>query len=326
MRYRALGQSGLEASVVGLGTWAIGGWMWGGTDERAAVAAVQAAIDAGVNLLDTAPAYGLGRSEELVGQAIAGRRDKVILATKCGLVWHTRQGTYYFDQDGRPVHRFLGPDSIRYELERSLARLGTDTVDLYQTHWQDSTTAIEDTMACLMDLQAAGKIRAIGVSNVTVPEVEAYRAAGAIAGIQERYSMIDRCVEGALLPYCRDHGLAVLAYAPLASGLLTGSIGPERVFSGDDLRRDHPRFARANLERAAALLAEVRPIADVHRATVGQTVTAWTLAQPGLTHVLCGARSPEQAIENAAAGDLELTGDELSRIDDALRRHGPGIV
>ncbi len=138
--------------------------------------------------------------------------------------------------------------------------------------------------------------------------------------------MIDRCVEGALLPYCRDHGLAVLAYAPLASGLLTGSIGPERVFSGDDLRRDHPRFARANLERAAALLAEVRPIADVHRATVGQTVTAWTLAQPGLTHVLCGARSPEQAIENAAAGDLELTGDELSRIDDALRRHGPGIV
>ena len=154
MQVREIGRSGIRASAVGLGTWAIGGWMWGGTDEDASVAAIRAAIDAGVSLIDTAPAYGMGRSEEIVGKAIAGRRDEVVLATKCGLVWHTDRGNHFFDQAGRPVHRFLGRNSIAHELDASLRRLGTDHIDLYITHWQDPTTPIAETMDALEDLRA----------------------------------------------------------------------------------------------------------------------------------------------------------------------------
>ncbi len=192
MRYKSLGQSGIEASVVGLGTWAIGGWWWGGNDERESVRAIQAAIDAGVTLIDTAPAYGLGRSEEIVGKALEGRRDRVVLATKCGLVWHTNAGTPFFSEFGKPVHKYLGPDSIRYEIEQSLRRLKTDVIDLYQTHWQDSTTRIEETMAVLLDLKAEGKIRAIGVSNADCQQIEEYRAVGPVDADQEKYSMLDR--------------------------------------------------------------------------------------------------------------------------------------
>ena len=164
MERREIGASGIRASAIGLGTWAIGGWMWGGTDEADSIAAIRASVDTGVTLIDTAPAYGMGRSEEIVGKAIAGRRDEVVLATKCGLVWHTDKGNHFFDQDGKPVHRYLGPESIAHELEQSLRRLGTDHIDLYITHWQDPTTPIAETMGALEDLRKAGKIRAIGAS------------------------------------------------------------------------------------------------------------------------------------------------------------------
>ncbi len=231
---REIGRSGLAASAVGLGTWAIGGWMWGGTDERESVAAIQASLDAGVTLIDTAPAYGLGRAEEIVGKALSGRRDKAVIATKCGLVWHTRQGNHFFDQDGRPVHRHLGRESIFHEVEQSLTRLGTDYIDLYITHWQDPTTPIEETMRALEDLRAAGKIRAIGASNVNLEELEIYVKIGGLDAIQERFSMLDREIEAQLLPVTTANGVATLSYSSLALGLLSGSIGPERVFSGDD--------------------------------------------------------------------------------------------
>lgn len=154
MRYRSLGQSGIQASVVAFGAWAIGGWPWGGTDESNAIAAIHKALDLGMNLIDTAPAYGLGLSEEIVGKALQGRRDKAIIATKCGLVWHTDKGTYYFTEYDKPVYRYLGPESIRYEVEQSLKRLRTDYIDLLQTHWQDPTTPIEDTMGELLRLKA----------------------------------------------------------------------------------------------------------------------------------------------------------------------------
>jgi methylglyoxal reductase len=315
---REIGSSGVAASAVGLGTWAIGGWMWGGTDEAESIAAIQASLDAGVTLIDTAPAYGLGRAEEIVGRALAGRRDKAVIATKCGLVWHTRQGNHFFDQDGKPVHRHLGRESIFYEVEQSLKRLGTDYIDLYITHWQDPTTPIEETMRALEDLRAAGKIRAIGASNVNREELQAYVASGGLDSIQERFSMIDREIEAVLLPITRANRVATLSYSSLALGLLSGRIGPERAFSGDDQRKDNPRFSVANREKVAVFAEAIRPIAEKHGATIAQTVIAWTLAQPGITFALCGARNPAQALDNARAGTIRFDAEELAAVDAAI--------
>lgn len=318
---REIGRSGVVASAIGLGTWAIGGWMWGGTDERQAVAAIQAAIDEGVTLIDTAPAYGQGLSEQIVGKAIKGRRDKVVLATKCGLVWHTTQGNHFFDYEGRPVHRYLGAASIAYEVEQSLKRLGTDCIDHYITHWQDATTPIEETVAALEDLKRQGKIRSIGASNVSVDELKTYIATGALDAVQEEYSMVKRDIERTLLPICAPHGVSTLSYSSLALGLLSGRIGPDRVFSGDDQRKDNPRFSMANREKVARMMAEIAPVADAHQATPGQVVIAWTIQQPGITFALCGARNPQQARENAAAGRIRLSAAQIETINEAAARH-----
>lgn len=315
---REIGRSGVRASAVGLGTWAIGGWMWGGADEAQSIAAIQASLDAGVTLIDTAPAYGLGRSEEIVGKAIAGCRDKAVIATKCGLVWHTRKGKHFFDQDGKPVHRYLGRDAIIHEVEESLRRLGTDYIDLYITHWQDPTTPIEETVAALDDLKQAGKIRAVGASNVNRSELEHYVQTGALDAIQERFSMIDREIEQDLLPLTTANNVSTLSYSSLALGLLSGMIGPERVFSGDDQRKDNPRFSVANRQKAKDFATAIKPVADRHGATIAQIVIAWTLAQPGVTFALCGARNPAQALDNAQAGRLRLSSDDLAAIDTAI--------
>ena len=315
---REIGRSGVRASAVGLGTWAIGGWMWGGTDEAQSIAAIQASLDAGVTLIDTAPAYGLGRSEEIVGKAIAGCRDKAVIATKCGLVWHTRKGKHFFDQDGKPVHRYLGRDAIIHEVEESLRRLGTDYIDLYITHWQDPTTPIEETVAALDDLKQAGKIRAVGASNVNRSELEHYVQTGALDAIQERFSMIDREIEQDLLPLTTANNVSTLSYSSLALGLLSGMIGPERVFSGDDQRKDNPRFSVANRQKAKDFATTIQPVADRHNATIAQIVIAWTLAQQGVTFALCGARNPAQALDNAQAGRLRLLSDDLAAIDTAI--------
>jgi aryl-alcohol dehydrogenase-like predicted oxidoreductase len=315
---REIGRSGVKASAVGLGTWAIGGWMWGGTDEAESIAAIQASLDAGVTLIDTAPAYGLGRSEEIVGKALQGRRDKAVIATKCGLVWHTREGRHFFDQDGRPVHRYLGRDAIIHEVEESLRRLGTDHIDLYITHWQDPTTPIEETVAALEELKQAGKIRAIGASNVERSELEQYIATGALDAIQERFSMIDRGIEADLLPLTRQAGVSTLSYSSLALGLLSGTIGPDRIFAGDDQRKDNPRFSVANREKAKAFAEAIGPVAENHGASIAQTVIAWTLAQPGVTFALCGARNPAQALDNGRAGTLTLSQQDLAAIDTAI--------
>ncbi|MFC3231313.1 aldo/keto reductase [Marinibaculum pumilum] len=325
MQTREIGGSGIKASAIGLGTWAIGGWMWGGTDEAESIAAIRAGIDAGVTLVDTAPAYGMGRSEEIVGKAIAGRRDEVVLATKCGLVWHTDRGNHFFDQDGRPVHRYLGPDSIAHEVEQSLRRLGTDHIDLYFTHWQDPTTPVAETMGALQDLKRAGKIRAIGASNVTAADIAAYAAAGTLDAIQEQFSMVHRDIEADLVPACRERGISILSYSSLALGLLTGKIGPERRFEGDDLRISDPRFSVDNRRKVASFTAELAPVADAHGASIAELVIAWTLQQPGITFALCGARNAGQAVENARAGALVLTAHDLAAIDAAAATHLAGI-
>lgn len=326
MEYKSLGRSGIDASVVGLGTWAIGGWMWGGSEEAESIRAIHAAVDAGVNLVDTAPVYGFGVSEEIVGKAIRDRRDRVVLATKCGLIWHAEKGQFYFSSDDKyvsadgaiRVHKCLAPDVIRYEVEQSLLRLGTDRIDLLQTHWQDSTTPIAESMETLIELKREGKIRAIGCSNATCTQMDEYRHAGQLDTDQELFSMLDRKHEGENLPYVEEHGIAFLAYGPLAQGLLTGKVDTERVFPEGDQRRGRPRFSAENRRRVQDMLAEFQPIAARHGLTLGQLVIAWTLAQPGCSHALVGARTVQQAVENARAGDVRLASDEIETMTSVV--------
>lgn len=318
---RKLGHSDIAASAIALGTWAMGGWMWGGHDDEASISAIRTSLDKGITLIDTAPAYGLGRAEALVGQAVKGRRQEVVIATKCGLNWHHGKGNHFFDEMDHKVHRYLGRDGILHELEQSLERLQTDYVDLYITHWQDPTTPVAETMETLLELKQAGRIRAIGVSNVTADDLNAYLAVGPVDAVQERYSMLDREIEASLLPVSTANGVSTLSYSSLALGLLTGKIGPERDFAGDDLRKDNPRFSRDNRARVADFVAAVSPIASAHGATVAQLVIAWTIAQPGITYALCGARDDKQASENAAAGRLALSADDLAAIDRAIAAH-----
>lgn len=335
MRMKAIGRSGIEGSVVALGTWVMGGWMWGGADESDSIDAVHAAIDAGINLLDTAPIYGFGHSEIVVGRAIKGRRDKVVLATKVGMVANAPGGRPMFrstaagpDDHGHiPVSIYNHPDSVRAEVELSLKRMNTDRIDLIQTHWQEEDTPFEDTMGALVRLKEEGKVRAIGVCNATVEQMERYRAVGQLDSDQEKYSMIDRAkMEGGQLEYCRKNGVAVLAYSPLALGLLTGKVGPDRAFPEGDLRRGRDRFSVENRRRVKELLDSFDPIREKHGCTFAQLVIAWTTHQPGLTHALVGARNREQAVENAKGGTIALSDDDLATMDAAVRGVGAAIV
>lgn len=219
------------------------------------------------------------------------------------------------------MHRDLGSAAIRHEVEASLRRLGTDRIDLYITHWQDPSTPIPETAETLKALQAEGRIPAFAASNTSPDDLAAYRAAGGIAAVREEYSMLQRRIEATHLPACREAGIAVMGYSVLALGLLSGAITADRVFSGDDQRRDDPRFLAANRARSDRLMQELRPIADGHGASLSQLVIAWTLAQPGLTFALCGARNPGQARGNAEAGRLHLTATDLEAMAHAIDRH-----
>lgn len=324
MKQSALGASGIQCSSVGLGTWAMGGWMWGGQDDGAAVEAIHAALDAGVNFIDTAPAYGLGHAETLVGRALQGRRDQVVLATKCGLVWHTQRGTLFFNEEGKDVYRYLGKDSIAHELEQSLARLQTDYIDLYFTHWQDATTPIAETMEALLALKRQGKIRAIGISNADAATMAEYLRHGPVDAIQERYSLLDRGIEKDLLPLCREHQVSVHGYSSLALGLLAGPIDPARVFAGDDQRKDNPRFSAANRKHLVDFFAAVEPLRAQHACSYGQLMIAWSLSRVDVA--LCGARQPAQARDNAGAGAITLSSAELQAIAAAAQTHLHTIV
>lgn len=330
MKYRALGTTGIEASIVGLGTWVTGGGAtWGADpDDQESIRAIQASLDAGVNLIDTAPAYGWGRSEEVVGRAIRDRRDSVILATKCGLIWDDDRGSPFAELDGKLMRRSLRPDTIREEIEQSLRRLQTDVIDLYQTHWPSmdpDKTPIEETWGCLRELQQAGKIRHIGVCNCSVDELQTYVDCGLIASDQLRYSMLYRHPEKDVFPFCREHGLATLTYMSLEQGLLTGKIGMDREFQEGEFRSNeawNPWFAQENRRRVLDLLAGWSDLTEKYQCSLAQLVIAWTAAQPGATHVLVGARNVEQAADNAAAGGLELDVDDLTRIRDDVEALG----
>lgn len=322
MKYRPLGSSKLQASVVGLGAWVLGGGpIWGqDTDDQESVRTIQLAIDLGVNLIDTAPAYGWGRSERVVGQALKGRRDRALVATKCGLWWHDARGSFFTDFDGKKMHRSLRPDTIQIEIEDSLRRLDTDYIDLYQTHWPSAppqATPIADTMACLLKLRDQGKIRFIGVCNVSVDELKENLRCGPLVSDQFRYSMLYREPEQNILPFCAQNQVATLTYMSLEQGLLTGKVGLDRVFSAGEFRANtawNPWYLPVNRRRVLDLLASWKDHLDKYCCSLAQLVIAWTAAQPGVTHVLCGTRNERQLRDNAEAGDLTLDPADLERI------------
>jgi len=272
------------ASRIALGTWAIGGWMWGGSNEKDAVATIRAALDLGINVIDTAPAYGFGRAEEIAGKALSGgRRSIAIIATKAGLEW----------RDGN-IFRNSSPVRLRTELEHSLRRLQTDVIDLYQVHWPDSTVPFEETAAVLAAFQREGKIRAIGVSNFTPAQMERFSAAAPLSTVQPPYNLFERDAERGILPYAQSRDLAILAYGALCRGLLSGKITEKTSYEGDDLRKSDPKFRPPRLQQ---YLSAVRQLDGFAKERYGKTVLAlavrWVL-DAGRTIALWGARTPSQ--------------------------------
>jgi len=330
MIYRKLGRSDLNVPVVSYGAWAIGGWMWGGTDDAAAIRSIHAAIDAGMTLIDTAPTYGMGHSERIVGKALQGRREQVVLATKCGVRWDLESGRVVFetkDNDGVPrsIIRCLRPESIRYEVEQSLQRLGVDVIDLYQCHWPDIDTPIADSMETLLDIQRQGKIRHIGVSNYTVEMMTECLKYGVIVSDQPQYNPLQRAIEKDVLPFCAEHEIGVLAYSPIAQGLMTGKVTMDRTFKEGDARAERPWFKPENRKRVLDMLERIRPIADGHGVTLSQLAINWVFSQKGLTTAIVGARDEKQVAENAKAANFTLTADELQTIRAAVEALGEPV-
>ncbi|MCG7372294.1 aldo/keto reductase [Pseudomonas luteola] len=297
-------------SRIALGTWAIGGWMWGGSDESKAIATIRSAVERGINLIDTAPVYGFGNSEEIVGKALEGVRDKAVIATKVALDWN----------DDGPF-RNATPARIRQEIEDSLRRLKTDHIDLYQVHWPDPLTPIDETARELEKLRQEGKVLALGVSNFSPEQMDAFRDVAPLATVQPPYNLFERDIEKDVLPYAKDHGLAVLAYGALCRGLLAGKMSPSTRFDGDDLRKVDPKFQSPRFEQ---YLAAVAALEDYARARHDKTVLAlairWILDK-GPTIALWGARKPEQIEGVDEAFGWSLSQEELDEIDKILTRH-----
>lgn len=306
-------------SRIGLGTWAIGGWMWGGTDEPESIKTIERAIELGVNLIDTAPVYGFGRSEEIVGKAVLVRaqRDRVAIATKCGLAW----------RNGK-VHRDSSRARIRQEVEDSLRRLRTSWIDLLQVHWPDPAVPLEETADELAALRREGKIRAIGVSNFSPDQMARFAAVAPLATAQPPYNLFERGIERDVLPWCRDHGVMVLAYGALCRGLLSGRMTEDTKFLGDDLRRFDPKFKPPRFARYLAAARALRSYADeeLGRSLLELSVR-WLLDQPGVSIALWGARRPDQLDEiPKVLGMWRLTPEQLSRIEAIVEEHvGEGI-
>jgi aryl-alcohol dehydrogenase-like predicted oxidoreductase len=320
---RELGTSGVKVTPVIFGAWAVGGWMWGGNDEADSIAAIRASIDHGVTTIDTAAVYGQGYGEEVVGKAIRGLRERVQVATKGGMTWDLDGGSDPWatqDRLGRDVtiRRNSSPKTIPIECERSLKRLGVDVIDLYQVHWPDTTTPVEDTMAALVKLKDQGKIRAIGVSNYDATWIAKAADAGPLASLQPPYSLIQRKIEKEILPACRERNIGVIVYSPMERGLLTGSVPPDRNFPPGDHRVTHKFFKPENRKLVLDSLDKVRPIAERHGVSLAQMVINWTIQVPGITAAIVGARNAEQAEHNAKALSFRLSPEECAEIRAAF--------
>jgi aryl-alcohol dehydrogenase-like predicted oxidoreductase len=300
----------LNPSRIALGTWAIGGWMWGGTDEAEAIRTVHAAVDRGITLFDTAPVYGFGRSEEIVGKALAegGRRKRVVIATKVGLDW----------KDGQPF-RNAGKARIQKEIDDSLKRLRTDVIDIYQVHWPDPKVPVAETAAAMADLLRAGKIRAIGVSNFSPAQMDAFRKVAPVHTAQPPYNLFERAIERDILPYCRDKNLVTLAYGALCRGLLAGRMTAQTQFAGDDLRKHDPKFQAS---RFARYLAAVERLDRFAQENYGKRVIhlalRWILDRQDSMVALWGARRPDQLDPIAGLSGWHIDSSAMAEIDRIL--------
>lgn len=314
MIYRPLGKAGFDISAIALGCWAMGGALWGDQDDDASVTTIRHAIDIGVTTLDTAPVYGSGRSERVVGKALEGIRDKVVLATKWGV---------YRDPAGE-IERSSTPNRLEFEIETSLQRLQTDHIDLYQVHAPDDRTPIADTATAMNRYCEDGTIRAIGVSNYTVEQVKEWLDNAPLHCLQPPFSMFRRETANDLLPFCMEHDIATIVYSPLHMGLLTGKFDRNSEFS--DLRATHEDFSGQRFEINLDTIDELCEIADRLDCSMTQLAVAWTIHQPGVTAAICGARQPEQIDDSAGGADVELSDGVMDEINQILQTRDKRIA
>lgn len=327
MELKRLGNSSVHVTPIAFGAWAIGGWMWGGAEEHDAIRAIHASLDAGITTIDTAPVYGFGKSEELVGKATEGiSRDKYQILTKYGLNWKTNDGDFYFDtidNNGKPtkVYKYAKAANVIKECEDSLRRLKTDYIDLLQIHWPDPTTPISETMGAVANLIKQGKVRAAGVCNYSVEQVNEAMETVTLASNQVPYSLINRGIEKTVVSQALKLGMSIIPYSPLQRGLLTGKIKPDHKFNAGDTRDGNRFYKPENIDRVNALLEQLKPIAESHNATLAQLIINWTTRQPGMHCVLVGARDEAQVLDNVNALSFKLSDDELKKI----RQYGESV-
>jgi aryl-alcohol dehydrogenase-like predicted oxidoreductase len=308
MEFAEIAGTSLKVSRIAMGTWAVGGWMWGGTDEKQSIAAIHEALDHGINVMDTAPVYGFGRSEEIVGKAIRGVRSDVIVATKVGLEW-----------SGGKAFRNASRSRILREVEDSLRRLQTDYIDIYQVHWPDPLVPVDETAEVMHALLRQGKIRAIGVSNFSVEQIQQFRWAAPLHVVQPPYNLFERDIEADVLPYCRREGIATFAYGALCRGLLSGRMRPETTFTGDDLRRIDPKFQPPRFQQYLAAVEALDRLARAgYRKRVLALAVRWILDQ-GVTVALWGGRRADQIQPVDDVVGWHLSPDVKARIEAILR-------
>jgi len=312
MEIRQLGETSLHSSTIGLGTWVMGGWMWGGANDQDSVAAIRTALDGGINFIDTAPIYGHGHAETLVGQALreSGQRENVILATKVGLEW---------DGEQTKVWRNSSPARLQSEVEDSLRRLGIEAIDLYQIHWPDGSTPLASTMEALLELQRQEKIRFIGVSNFSVSQMEECLKIGAVDTAQPPYNLFERGIEDDLLPFCTRRGIGTLVYGPICRGLLSGKYSGKETFGKEDIRSMDPKFLPPKFAEYVRCVNQLKLVAEGYGKSVGQLAVRWCLDQPGVDIALCGVRSPQQIEELLGAVGWSLQASDVAFIDEVVQ-------
>jgi aryl-alcohol dehydrogenase-like predicted oxidoreductase len=314
MEKRRLGTTDMDITPIGFGCWAIGGvnWAygWGSQSDHDAIEAIEKAVKLGINWIDTAAVYGLGHTEELVGEALRGLDEKPFVFTKCGLVW----------DDARAISNNLKAGSIRRECEASLQRLGTNRIDLYQIHWPNPDEDIEQAWQEMARLQEEGLVRHIGVSNFNVRQMERAATISAIASLQPPYSMLRRAIETEILPWCKSHDIGVIVYSPMLSGMLTGAMTRERALNlpADDWRRNNREFQEPRLSANLELVELLRRIGERHNASPGEVAVAWTLRHPAVTAAIVGGRTAAQVEGTAGAGTLALSEQEIGEIETFL--------
>lgn len=314
MQYRRLGETNLQFSVIGLGTWAIGGngWQygWGPQDDEQSIKTIHHALEMGINWIDTAPAYGLGHAEEIIGKALAGLHEKPHIATKCGLIWNNK---------GK-ISGKLSRKSIFHEIEESLTRLKTEVIDLYQIHWPMPEKQIEEAWAAMSDLIKEGKIKVAGVSNFSVPLLQKVDRMHPVSSLQPPYSILERTFEKNLLKFCSENNIGVIAYSPLQKGLLTGKMSLERLHQlpSDDHRHYDPMFKEPIFTKILDLVEKLQHFAEQRNKTISQLAISWILRHRAMTSAIVGSRSPEQIEETAKAGDWTLSHQEIDEIDEIL--------